>query len=242
MIQVCPNGARTRADGPHIPITPDELAASVREAVAAGARDVHLHPRDADGAETLEPEAVAAAVAAVRAAAPGVPVGVTTAAWAEPDPRRRAALVRSWTVLPDHASVNWHEEGAEPVADALLERGVGIEAGIFSGTDAAERFLAWPRAGRVLRVLAEVTDTGPATAPGTARDLLDRLRAATRPILLHGEDGGAWPVLRLACALGLPTRIGLEDALLLPDGSPAPGNAELVRAAVAIRRAHEVGR
>jgi uncharacterized protein (DUF849 family) len=53
------------------------------------------------------------------------------------------------------------------------------------------------------------------------------------PVLLHGEDGGAWPVLRLAVARGLPTRIGLEDTLTGPDGAPAAGNAALVRAALA---------
>lgn len=228
MLQLCPNGARSRADGDHIPLSAAELAASVRDAAAA---DVHLHPRDTDGAETLDPGSVAEAITAVRQAWPGVPVGVTTAAWAEPDPRRRAALVRAWTVLPDHASVNWHEEGAELVAEALLERGVGIEAGIFSGTEAPERFLAWPSAGRVLRVLAEVTDTGPESAPATATALLDRLRPCVRPILLHGDEGGTWPVLRLAGRLGLDTRIGLEDTLALPDGSPAPDNTALARAA-----------
>jgi uncharacterized protein (DUF849 family) len=233
MLQVCPNGARTRADGDHIPLTPRELATAVRDAVAAGARDAHLHPRDDTGAQTMEPDPVAHALTAVRTAAPGIPVGVTTAAWVEPDPHRRAALVRAWTVLPDHASVNWHEEGADLVATALLERGVGIEAGIFSGTDAAERFLAWPQADRVLRVLAEVTATDPATAVDAGRDLLRRLRPSPRPILLHGEEGGAWPVLRLAHELHLDTRIGLEDTLLLPDGTPAPDNAALISAATA---------
>jgi uncharacterized protein (DUF849 family) len=39
------------------------------------------------------------------------------------------------------------------------------------------------------------------------------------------------PALRVAGRLGLSTRIGLEDVLVLPDGSPAPDNAALVRAA-----------
>ncbi|GLW62929.1 hypothetical protein Arub01_11730 [Actinomadura rubrobrunea] len=235
MLQVCPNGPRTRADCAHLPVAPHELAAAVRDAVIAGAEDVHLHPKDASGADSLEPDAVAEAVAAVRAAVPGIRVGVTTGAWAAPDPRDRAELVRSWKVLPDHASVNWHEEGAELVADALLDLGVEIEAGVFSGTDAARRFLAWPSAHRVLRVLAEVTDTDPQTAPRTAAALLEELGTARgRPVLLHGEDGGAWPVLRMAAELGLDTRIGLEDSLLLPDGTPAPDNASLVRAARSI--------
>src|ERR671918_676699 len=111
-----------------------------------------------------------------RGAADGamVPVGVTTGAWAEPDldPAARGARVRGWTVLPDHASVNWHEPGAEEVAAALIDLGVGVEAGIWSGTDGAARFAASPLGPKVLRVLAEVTDPAPDTAADTARALL----------------------------------------------------------------------
>ena len=232
MVQVCLNGARSRSECAHLPVTPQELAEAAAQAVVAGAVDIHLHPKDRDGRDSLEAEHVDAAVAAVRAAVPGIPVGVTTGAWAAADPRQRAAHVQSWTVLPDHASVNWHEEGAAQVADALLARGIGIEAGIYSGADGLARFSAWPRAGRALRVLAEVTDVHPRTAPRTAEALLEKLAAATTlPILLHGEDGAAWHVLRLAAARGLATRIGLEDTLFLPDGSAAADNAVLVRAA-----------
>lgn len=164
-----------------------------------------------------------------------VPVGVTTGAWAEPDPERRVAHIRAWTVLPDHASVNWHEPGAEAVAAALLDRGVGVEAGLWSGTDAAERFRAWGPGSRVLRVLAEVTDPDPATARDSARALLAAIGPAHgRPVLLHGEEGGTWPVLRLAGRLGLATRIGLEDTLALPDGEPASSNAQLVSVALSL--------
>ncbi|WP_093713074.1 3-keto-5-aminohexanoate cleavage protein [Actinacidiphila alni] len=231
MIQVCLNGSRNRAECSRLPVTAEELAAAAREAVAAGAEDIHLHPKDRDGQDTLEAAAVAAAVNAVRRAVPGVPVGVTTGAWATPDPRARAAQVRSWTVLPDHASVNWHEDGAAEVAAALLDRGIGVEAGIYSGTSAARRFLDWSGSRRVLRVLAEVTETSPRDALRAAAGLLDDLGPALAPILLHGEDAAAWPVLRLAAARRLDARIGLEDVLHLPDGTPAPDNAALVRAA-----------
>ncbi|MFD6990899.1 3-keto-5-aminohexanoate cleavage protein [Streptomyces sp. NPDC059943] len=243
ILQVCPNGARTRADHPRLPVSPAELAAAVRGAVAAGAEDIHLHPKDRDGRDTLAAPHVAAALTAVRAAVPGIPVGVTTGAWATPDPERRAALVRAWTVLPDHASVNWHEDGADLVADALLDRGVGL--GPLLGTDAVRRFHAWPSAHRVLRLLAEVTDTDPHTAPATAAALLAELRSRSAdtpvPVLLHGEDGSAWPVLRLAAAEGLSARIGLEDVLHLPDATPAPDNAELVKCATAATRTRPSG-
>jgi uncharacterized protein (DUF849 family) len=232
MLQVCLNGARSRAECGHLPMSPDELAGAARQAVAAGAEDIHLHPKNRDGEDTLGAYYVAAAITAVRAAVPGIPVGVTTGAWAMPDAGQRSELVRSWTVLPDHASVNWHEDGADVVADALLHQGVGIEAGIYSGTDAARRFLAWPSAHRALRVLAEITDTDPRTAPAAAASLLDELDSGPElPVLLHGEEGAAWAVLQMAACRGLATRIGLEDVLHLPDGTPAVSNAVLVQAA-----------
>jgi uncharacterized protein (DUF849 family) len=230
MMQVCLNGSRTAGDGVAVPLTPESMADSAAGAVAAGATDIHVHPKTPCGQDTLSPRVLAVTLAAIRARVPvPVPVGVTTGAWAEPDPAARLERVRGWTVLPDHASVNWHEPGAEETAALLMERGVGVEAGVWSGTDGAERFAASALGPRVLRVLAEVTDADPVSAIASARGLLSDLGSAHgRPVLLHGEDGGAWPVLRLAGRLGLATRVGLEDVLVLPDGARAGSNAELV--------------
>ena len=228
MVQVCLNGARGATDGWMVPVSAGALADSAVEAVAAGATDVHLHPKSPCGQDTLSPRVLAVTLEAIRARVP-VPIGVTTGAWAEPDPAARLERVRNWTVLPDHASVNWHEPGADDLATALLDRGVGVEAGIWSGTDGAARFAASPLRTKVLRVLAEVTDPDAETAEATARALLSSLDSDHgRPVLLHGEDGGTWPVLRLAGRLGLATRIGLEDTLFLPDGERALSNAQLV--------------
>ncbi|MGI5407171.1 3-keto-5-aminohexanoate cleavage protein [Streptomyces chartreusis] len=228
MIQVCLNGPRGAGDGAVVPLSPEALAESAAGAVAAGATDIHVHPKTPCGQDSLSPRVLAPTLEAIRARV-SVPVGVTTGAWTEPDPVARLERVRSWTVLPDHASVNWHEAGAEELAAALIERGVGVEAGIWSGTDGAARFAASPLGSRVLRVLAEVTDTSAETAEASARALLAGLGPAFgRPVLLHGEDGSAWPVLRLAGRLGLATRIGLEDTLTLPNGERALSNARLV--------------
>lgn len=232
MIQVCLNGVRSAKDGAVVPLSPAALAESAAAAVAAGAAEVHVHPKSPCGSDSLSPHVVGPALEAIRAAV-SVPVGVTTGAWAEPDPARRVERVRSWTVLPDYASVNWHEDGADEVAAALLDRGVGIEAGIWSDTPAAQRFLNSPYSSRVLRILAEVIGTPTEAAEPTAHALLAELGTAHgKPILLHSHDGGTWPVLRLARRLGLDTRIGLEDVLVLPDGERAESNAQLVRAAL----------
>ncbi|GAA2793173.1 3-keto-5-aminohexanoate cleavage protein [Saccharopolyspora taberi] len=232
MLQVCLNGARSPREHHHLPVRPEHLASAAAASVAAGASDIHLHPKAPGGSDTLDAQVVAATLRAVRAAAPGVPVGVTTGAWTTPDPQDRIRLIRSWTVLPDHASVNWHEPGAEDLAQALLDRGVAVEAGIHSGTGSEQQFLASPLRHHVLRVLAEVTDLTKRGAATTAEALLRRLDPAPAPVLLHGEGAGAWPVLALAARRDLDTRIGLEDTLLLPDGQIAADNAELVTAAV----------
>ena len=235
LLKACLNGVRRPTEHPALPVTPEQLA---RDAVAvreAGADAVHLHVKDADGADTLGAGELAAALTAVRAAAPALPVGVTTGAWAEPDPDARVALIDAWTVLPDFASVNWHEAGAERVAAALLDRGVGVEAGLWHA-DAVQDWLRSPLRGRCLRVLVELPEGARAAEDATellgllGTDASGRTSGGT-PVLLHGEDRSAWPVLAIAGRRGLATRIGLEDALELPDGSPAPDNAALVRAA-----------
>jgi uncharacterized protein (DUF849 family) len=51
-------------------------------------------------------------------------------------------------------------------------------------------------------------------------------------VLLHGYDASCWLLLRHAGSRGLQTRIGMEDTLVMPDGSQAPDNAALVTAAL----------
>ena len=73
LLQACLNGNRPRADHPAVPITPEELAEAARGAVAAGAAELHAHPRGPDEQDTVEPDPVAAAVEAIRAACPSTP-------------------------------------------------------------------------------------------------------------------------------------------------------------------------
>ena len=65
LLQAALNGPFTKSDHPAMPVSVEELANDAAECVAAGARAVHLHPRDADGAESLDAEVVDAVVAAV---------------------------------------------------------------------------------------------------------------------------------------------------------------------------------
>jgi uncharacterized protein (DUF849 family) len=233
LLKACLNGSRPPGAHPALPVTPAALAADAAKVVAAGAGAVHVHPKDAQGVDTLDPASVAAVVLAIRQAAPGTPVGVTTGAWAAPDPDQRLAMVRGWTVRPDFASVNWHEPGALEVAEELLRRGVGVEAGLWHPT-AVREWRSWRCRDRCLRVLLEVVEDHAAPrAVAEANRLVTALGddAGRMSVLLHGEGTSSWPVLAEAVRQGFDVRTGLEDVLVLPDGSPAAGNAELVAAA-----------
>ena len=84
------------------------------------------------------------------------------------------------------------------------------------------------------RVLAESTVTDPDTAVAESVRILRALGKLAVPVLLHGEEGGAWPVLEYAMGLNIDTRIGFEDVLVLPDGWLATGNDNLVSKALEI--------
>jgi uncharacterized protein (DUF849 family) len=245
MLQACLNGTRPVGGHPALPVTPQQLAADAVEAAELGVTSLHVHPRDLAGAEVLAGPEVATTVSVVRAAVPELEIGVTTGAWIQPDPGVRAELVAGWAGLaagrPDIASVNVHEEGWLDVCASLHGAGVGIELGVFH-PDAARRLLdVGPPPGSV-RVLAEVRTTGPDTAAvvAGAEALLRLVEPLGLPVLLHGEDAGAWPVLVYAARLELDTRMGLEDVLSLPDGRPAAGNAELLRQAIRVLRTQGV--
>lgn len=236
-IQAALNGGRTRAEHPAVPITPEELAASARECLAAGAGAFHFHVRAGDCRESLAPDDVAAAVSAVRAAVPATPFGVSTGAWILNDTRRRYEAISQWKILPDYASINFKEEGAVELAHLLLSLGVGIEAG-FTSTDGIDIFLASGLAPRCLRLLLEPTEEQLDLAMANVAGIESALaRGGVRlPQILHGFNAAAWQMIDAAAARGYHTRVGLEDVLTLPSGSRAPNNAALV--AEAARRAH----
>jgi len=243
LIKACLNGGTTRQQHPSVPQTPDELAADAVDAVGAGAGVIHVHPRDAAGNETLAAGAVLAAVRAIRAAVPGVPVGVTTGIWTVAgDPARRLELVSGWTGddRPDFASINLSEPGTEELAALLAELGIPIEAGVWTPAD-ADRLAASSFGGRVIRVLIEPRGTVPDDAVTTAAlaDAALERHGLQAPRLHHGYGIATWHVIRAALELGRDIRVGLEDTTVLPDGNTATGNAELV--ATAVRLATELG-
>ncbi len=143
-----------------------------------------------------------------------------------------------WRVRPDYASVNLSETNAPALIERLHRLGVAVEAGLAQPAD-AKRLLALRLERFALRILVEVGEQEPNHAQAVANEILSVLRGsdAQKPILLHGTNASAWPLLRRAIESGFSIRIGLEDVSTLPDGSAAESNAELVTAAFRLARA-----
>lgn len=231
-VKACLNGGRTRAEHPALPQTAAELAVDALAVRQAGAFAVHVHPRDHGGAETLEARACDSAVAAIRAAVPGMPIGLSTSVTIDPDPFARAAAIRAWRRPPDFVSVNVSELGWAGIFRAAMHAGIGVEAGLATPLD-AEEFTRSPFVHRALRALVEV-EGGVEEARATAQLIPDGL-----PQLWHGYGERTWEVVSAGAAEGVDVRIGLEDTLVLPDGRVATDNAQLVTAALELFGARE---
>src|SRR5919108_817397 len=232
LLQAALNGDR---DLPALPRTPEELASEGRAAVDAGARVLHLHPFDDDGRQTFDADPCAAAIRAVRAACPGIPVSLSTSAEIEPDPERRHALVAAWIELPDLVTANQGEDGIVDLCALLVERRVGIEAGLLSVAD-THAFVASGIAGQCVRAMVEPLGEEPDAALAEAEAIENVLGIAGIDLeqVHHGDGLASWAVNRRGAALGHGIRTGLEDTPVLPDGTPASGNGELVAAAAAM--------
>jgi uncharacterized protein (DUF849 family) len=232
LLQVALNGSRSPDDHPAIPRTPDELADAARASVDAGAEVLHLHVYDDRARETFASGPSAETLGAVRAACRGIPISLTTSEGVEPDPIRRRELIAGWTELPELVTANMGEPGILPLCRDLTERGVGIEAGLLSLAD-AETFVRSGVAPLCLRVLLEPLDADRDAAVAHAASMEEVLaRAAIRLQQVHHGDGiASWAVNERGLSRGHGIRTGLEDTTVLPDGTQAADNADLVRCA-----------
>ncbi len=232
MLQACLNGARSRKDHPRIPLTPEELAFDALRVAAAGAAELHVHPRDARGLETLAADDIAAALTAIRTKVPGIPVGISTREGIRTDKARGFNQMHDWTVLPDYVSVNLSEDDAGDIIALMTAKGIGVEAGLATVAD-AHRFVKLARVTNCLRVLVEIDfEKDIATALPLADEIM-RILADNRvglPILLHGFNETMWPLYRKSVALGVDARLGFEDGILLPDGRIAADNHDIIAA------------
>ena len=228
-IKVCLNGTRRPGEHPGLPVTPAQLAEAAVAAVAAGAEAIHMHPRDAQGNESLAMPDVEAAVLAVRQACPTTPIGVSTGLWiVGGDPAARLDAVTAWSSVPaslrpDFASVNLDEPGFAPVVRTLISLGVGVEAGIWSIADAdalAESGLAEQCTRLLVEVLAVPAGAGRVPKCGAPRSSIPMNRIALGPSQQTAST-------RAAATPGINSRRSSKAPLENPIGSPLLSSSAL---------------
>jgi uncharacterized protein (DUF849 family) len=187
IVQACLNGSRTIGFHQRLPLTSEDIANDGASCIAAGAAELHLHPRGARGKESLA--AVDTTVLSLRHACPGTLIGVSTGAWIENDAVHTRDCIAQWNELPDYASVNLSERDAPAIIELLGRRGIAVEAGLASVAD-AERLVQLPGARPVLRILIEIDEQHLGVARQVALNIAAVLdRAGFRA---HGFEPGGW--------------------------------------------------
>ncbi len=240
----------TKEMNPHLPVTPEEIAATAVRCRRAGASLIHVHARDAAGKPTLDPE-VFARIHRLIAERTDLIVQISTGGRAGMDPAARAAAVRrirpemaSLTTgsmnFPDRVYANSFDE-IEYLATAMKEAGTKPEMEIFE-------------AGMIANALA-LADKGLASRPLHFDFVLGSrgsLPATPKNLLFLSESvppGSTWtvagigrwqlPMAVLAIVMGGHARVGLEDNLYYRKGELASNEQLVARVA---RLAAELGR
>lgn len=126
-VALCGAGT-TKAQTPHVPLTPDEIAADVVACAKAGAAIAHIHVRDKDGANTMDTEVFVETVHKVRKAceAEGLDIilNLTTSGSKFSDDLRLAQLSACQPEMCsyDPGSMNWANSYVFMNTPPFLER------------------------------------------------------------------------------------------------------------------------
>ncbi len=240
----------TKQMNPNLPITPAEIAEDVRRCRDAGASLFHVHARDKDQKPTLDIEIYKANVRAIKKAAPDVIIQLSTGGRAGKDWEARVNPVR---LLPEMGSFTTGSNNLpgivyenspqfiEFLAGVYQETGVKPEIEVFeTGMIANALFLQ--KKGYIQPPLHfDFVLGAPGAMPGTIKNLvfLSESIPSGSTWSVAGIGKAEIPLSTTAIAMGSHVRLGLEDNLIMPDGSPA-SNPLLVEKIVRIAR--EIGR
>ncbi len=244
-ITVAPNGARRqKADHPALPVTVSEIAETARACHLAGADAIHLHVRSTSGAHTLDAGIYREAVAEIEAQAPRLAIQITTEAAGIFDVPAQLTCLND--LAPSAASISVGEIRRAPdlasrVYATAHDLGTEVQHILYDSNDlAALRHMLAD--GTVPQDMREVLLVfGKYTPPRPAR--------SSEPAPFLAALGGDFPnwtacafgpnehaVLLEAARLGGHIRVGFENNICRPDGTPARDNAENVaRIAAALR-------
>jgi 3-keto-5-aminohexanoate cleavage enzyme len=229
-----------------VPITPEEIAADVERCLAAGASIFHIHARDKQGKPTLDIAVFKETVRRIKARTPGVIIQLSTGARAGKDWEARANPVR---LLPEMASFTTGSNNLPGIVYENAPDFIDFLAGVFRDTGVKPEIEVF-ETGMISNALHLVKKGllafplhfdfvlgAPGSMPGTVRNLvfLADCLPPNSTWTVAGIGKAELPLATAAIAMGGHVRVGIEDNLLLPDGTLAT-NAQLVEKVAAIAR------
>lgn len=253
------NGVLTDPAQHPVPVTPEQCAASAREAMDAGAAIIHIHFRQQEVGKghlpSWEPKVATEIVDAIRASCPGILINATTGV-VGPDYSGALDCVRA--LKPEIAACNagslnylkLRSNGAwawppmmfentpdkiQDHIDVMAETGTLPEFECFD-TGIVRSVAMYVKTGMTARAQYNLV-MGVASGMPVSPTLLEFLM----PYILEGSFWQAtligrdeiWPTHQKAADLGGMLRTGVEDTFYLPDGSKTRSNGQLIEALAA---------
>ncbi|MBX3186281.1 MAG: 3-keto-5-aminohexanoate cleavage protein [Labilithrix sp.] len=236
----------TRAQTPHLPITPEEIADEAARCREAGVAVIHLHVRNDDGSPTQSKDRFAATIEKIRAktdciiqVSTGGAIGMSIDERAQPlSCKPEMATLNCGSLnFGDEVFVNTRPE-IKDLAKRLEASGAVAELECYE-VGHVEEALALAEKGVVAKPLHFQFVLGVPGGIG-AREENVRFMAGLIP------PGATWavaavgrfqqPMTELAMRLGGHARVGLEDNIYLSKGVLSEGSAPLVARAAAYAR------
>lgn len=240
----------TKADNANLPVSPEEIVRDVKRCADAGASVFHVHARDDEQNPTHDIEVFKRIVRNIKEIAPDVIIQLSTGARAGSDWEARSAPVK---LLPEMASFTTGSNNLpgiiyenspqfiEYLAGVFKETGVKPEIEVFE-TGMINNAVFLKNKGLLEGPLHfDFVLGAPGAMPGTLKNLLFLSESipSGSTWTVAGIGRSEIPLAAGAVVMGGHVRVGLEDNLKMPDGSPA-SNAGLVEKIVRI--AGEIGR
>jgi 3-keto-5-aminohexanoate cleavage enzyme len=248
-------GIHGKEANPNLPEQPDEIVAQGVAAAAAGAAILHVHARNPDGSNTMDPAIYGELHDRLRAETDAV-VQLTTGGSPTLPVEERLNTV---LLDPEMCSLNMgllnffirgeqvffanHRSDIERFAREIAARDVRPELEVYSAAMLEEvqhlislGILEPPYV--VNLVFHTPTQGGTRGTPENLIDAVQRIRALDEDIRINVTSMGATqlPLTTIALAMGLNVRVGMEDNVLYRRGEPLDNNAQLVQRTVRIAR------
>jgi len=249
-----------------VPVTPEQMAASAREAYDAGASCMHVHFRQQTAGKghlmCWDPEVVLEIDQAIRAACPDVILNYTTGTIGRDQsgpidciragkPEIAACNAGSLNYLKTRADGNWAwdpmvflnpVEKIEEIVAVMKETGTRPEFECFD-VGIIRAVGMYQEVGMIDRIDYNVV-MGVASGMPCDASLLELVLKYMKPdsqwqTTLIGRKE-IWPVHRKTAELGGHLRTGVEDTFYLPNGERTSGNGQLIESIVRI--AEQAGR